>query len=223
MASANALSGKANLVASLRELIGTTQGYRNRNSLSFSLLSPGIPTGALSEICGPGKTEFLVRFLAEHSKLRVAWIEEKISVYPYAIFQKQARLERVLFAETGTNSFWALTQVLRSQAFGVIVFSSTTTPQGKWGKGGTGQAFGRQKFDERALRALQLAAEKSQTALIFLSDEPTHAWPVALQVQVERGASFSSKERAVPLPGREGRREGPENFSDLTVRVSRRA
>src|ERR1700737_2534231 len=118
-------------LASLRELIGQngmTAGYRNRSCLSFSMLEEGIPKGALTEISGPGKTEFLVRFLSEHPSLKVAWVEDQISVYPYAIFQRKAYLQRILFAEAGSNSLWALMQILRSQVFGVIVFSSTTTP-----------------------------------------------------------------------------------------------
>src|SRR4051812_17613690 len=123
----------ANAIASLREKIGAAQGCRTRNYHSFSLLSPGIPKGALSAISGFGKTEFMIRLLSEHPKLRVAWVEDRSTVYPYAIFQRQAHLRRMLFAEAGGNSFWTLMQILRSQIFGVVVFSSTTSPQGKWG------------------------------------------------------------------------------------------
>jgi hypothetical protein len=179
----------ANAIASLRELIGTASGYRNRSSLSFSLLEEGIPKGALTEISGPGKTEFLVRFLSEHPNLKVAWVEDQISIYPYAIFQRKAHLQRILFAEAGSNSLWALMQILRSQVFGVIVFSSTTTTH--LSKSGDGDGVGRESrralFEEKTLRAMQLSAEKSQAAVVFLRDEPGDSWPVSLQVRVDRG------------------------------------
>lgn len=179
----------ASAITSLRELIGTASGYRNRSSLSFSLLDGGIPKGALTEISGPGKTEFLVRFLSEHPSLKVAWIEDQISIYPYAIFQRKAQLQRVLFAEAGSNSLWALMQILRSQIFGVIVFSSTTTiPPSKSGVGGgIGRESLRALFEERTLRAMQLSAEKSQAAVVFLRDEPGDSWPISLQVRVRQG------------------------------------
>ncbi len=176
-------------LATLRELIGAASGYRSRSSLSFSLLDEGIPKGALTEISGPGKTEFLVRFLSEHPSLKVAWVEDQISVYPYAIFQRKAHLQRILFAEAGSNSLWALMQILRSQVFGVIVFSSTTTTLlSKSGDGGgIGQESRRAIFEERALRAMQLSAEKSQAAVVFLREEPGDSWPISLQIRVERG------------------------------------
>jgi hypothetical protein len=178
----------ATALASLRELISTAPGYRTRSSLSFSLLEEGIPKGAITEISGPGKTEFLVRFLSEHPSLKVAWIEDQFSIYPYAVFQKKGHLQRILFAEAGNNSLWALMQILRSQVFGIIVFSSTTTtPLSKSGDGGgMGQASCRTCFDERTMRAMQLAAEKSQTAVVFLRDEPEDSWPISLQIRVER-------------------------------------
>jgi hypothetical protein len=179
----------ASAITSLRELIGTTSGYRNRSSLSFSLLEGGIPKGALTEISGPGKTEFLVRFLSEHPSQKVAWIEDQISIYPYAIFQRKAQLQRILFAEAGTNSLWALMQVLRSQVFGIIVFSSTTTTRlSKSGVGGgIGQESCRTLFDERTLRAMQLSAEKAQASVVFLRDEPGDSWPISLQLRVGHG------------------------------------
>jgi hypothetical protein len=151
------------------------------------MLEQGIPRGALTEISGPGKTEFLVRFLSEHPSLKVAWVESQLSVYPYAIFQRKGHLRRILFAEAGSNSLWTLMQILRSQVFGIIVFSSTTTTlPNKGAGGGAGQESCQVDFEERTLRAMQLSAEKSQAAMIFLRDEPGDSWPVSLQIRVER-------------------------------------
>jgi hypothetical protein len=183
------MAASASALTSLRELIGTTaSGYRNRSSLSFSLLEEGIPKGALTEISGPGKTEFLVRFLSEHPSLKVAWIEDRISIFPYAIFQRRGQLQRMLFAEAGNNSHWALMQILRSQVFGLIVFSSTTTTPlcNSEDGGGIGQESYRALFEEKSLRAMQLSAEKSQAAVVFLRDEPGDSWPISLQVRIGR-------------------------------------
>ncbi len=168
-------------LASLRELvdaaIARTGGgrLRSRETWPSSLLPSGIPRGAISAVTGPGKTEFVTRFLAENPALKVAWVEEKFSVYPGAISQRRGGLERILFAESGRDSLWALLQILRSQLFNVVVFSSTPSTMGE-----TGQAFYR---DERTLRGLQLSAEKSSAAMLMILDEPVGAWPVSLQLQ----------------------------------------
>src|SRR5262249_52928689 len=150
-------------------------------------IEPGVPRGALTEISGPGKTEWAARFLAQNSGVPVAWVEEEFSVYPFGLLQKQVGLERVLFVESGEDSRWTVFQALRSQAFGVVLFSSTTTTT----RSDTGPEFVR---DERMLRGLQLAAEKSRASMIFLADQPGDSWPVSLQIQVskDRGSGIRS-------------------------------
>lgn len=59
-----------------------------RETFTFTLLSDGIPIGAITELCGRGKTEFTVRFLAEHPEFTVAWIE-KVSLHiPLRFYSK---------------------------------------------------------------------------------------------------------------------------------------
>jgi hypothetical protein len=89
-----------------------------------------------------------------------------------------------------------LMQILRSQVFGIIVFSSTTTtPPSKSGVGGgIGQESRRSRFDERTLRAMQLSAEKSQAAVVFLRDEPGDSWPISLQLRVGQGSMRGNAE-----------------------------
>lgn len=146
-----------------------------REVLPFSILKEGIPRGAITEISGTpgsGKSEFLLRFLAEHASLKTAWIEDQFTAYPCAFPQMGVSLERVLFAEAGAESLWTAQQILRSQLFGAVVLSPQTSL----------------RINEIQLRRLQLAAKQSNAALILLPEYPTiqGAWPISLQIQYFR-------------------------------------
>lgn len=164
----------------------------NRFSLvsasSFSEAVSGFPVGALTEICGApggGKTEFLLNYLAQNPHLRVAWVEEELSVYPCAFPQRSVALERIFFVDlaqvsstTATQSvteslaLWVVHQILQSQIFGIIIVSASI----------------REKTATVALRRLQLLAEKSQSSVIFLSERPMRvaSWTIPLQLEVGR-------------------------------------
>jgi hypothetical protein len=149
----------------------------------FSQLENGLPKGAVVEISGThggGKTEVVLRFLAENPDVRVAWIEEELTIYPCAFPQNRVGLERVLFVESKpAETLWTVHQILRSQVFGVIVIRM----------GGA--------CDEMALRRLQLAAEKAQVTVILLAEEAAKkgTWPIAVQLEARR----SMEERAILL------------------------
>lgn len=163
-------------LAQLRAMMGCMPA---RKTHSFSLLEAGIPAAALTEVCGApgrGKTEFVLRFLAEHPKNRVAWIEDELTAYPRAFPQHGVGLDRVLFVEGRSDSFWAVYQALRSGLFGAVVLRVAVNAR----LSAEGWSI--------ELRRLQLAAERSRTTTILLSDEPTRqgAWPISLQVEVNR-------------------------------------
>jgi hypothetical protein len=150
---------------------------------AFSQLESGLPKGALVEISGSagnGKTEAVLRFLAENPTVRVAWVEEEFTVYPCAFPQSRVGLDRVLFVDsTPGETLWTVHQILRSQVFGVIVLQMKAAAKGERGE-----------KDEMALRRLQLAAEKAQVTIILLSEEPAKkgTWPISVQLQVNRSA-----------------------------------
>ena len=152
-------------------------------SYRFSQLDNGRPKGAVVEVSGSaggGKTEIVLRFLAENPEARVAWIEDEMTVYPCAFPQNRVGLERVLFVESRPqDTLWTVHQILRSSVFGVIVLRV------------------RNALDEMALRRLQLAAEKTQTTVVLLSEEAARrgTWPIAVQLQ----ASRSLEEKAILL------------------------
>jgi hypothetical protein len=154
-------------LSELRKLIGTLEGSTRREYWPWSDLPPGLPKGAITEVCGHGKTEFVVRFLKEQPEIRVAWIEPDLSIYPSGILQRAVNLDRVLFIEAGEAFPWAIHQVFKSNLFEAVVLSRSVD-------------------DLKLLRRFQLGAEKADASLILISDTPSNGWPVALQLHSSR-------------------------------------
>jgi len=153
---------------SLRSLIKSVEKPARRERFPFSSVAPGIPRGAIIEIAGAGKTEVIIQFLAENPTLRVAWVEDHMTVYPCAIVQRRVALHRLLFIEARREVIWALLQVLRSGLFECVVVSS------------------KEKFNENSLRRLQLEAEKAHVGFFLLSEKQSNAWPIAMKLKVDR-------------------------------------
>jgi hypothetical protein len=187
------------LLTALRDLPSVLKLTPRLEAHSFSRLEGGIPQAALVELSGAaggGKTELCLRFLSEHPELRVAWVEENLTIYPNAFPQNGVALERVLFVETererveravsrlrsrsserargaerfaSADALWTVHQMLRSRLFGVLVLTAPIA-------------------EEMALRRLQLAAEQARATVILLTESETlrRSWPFALQARVER-------------------------------------
>ncbi|OFZ19682.1 MAG: hypothetical protein A2X94_16630 [Bdellovibrionales bacterium GWB1_55_8] len=147
-----------------------------------STIPTAFPKGALVEVSGvsgAGKTEVILRLLAENAAPqsgiapRIAWIEEASTIYPCAFPQFGIALDRVLFVdcENAKDALWAAHQVIRSQVFGAVILARS----------------GSFRISETDLRRLQLVAEKNQTAVFLISERPMReAWPVSLQLEVSR-------------------------------------
>ena len=151
----------------LRAQIETLGDYVSRETLSSSQIVKGLPRGAITQISGPGKTEFAVLFLKDHPEFNAAWIESIASIYPCGILQRKVSLNRILFIEAGNEVPWVVGQVLKSGLFEVIILSSLVT-------------------DLKLLRRFQLATEKAHAALILISEIRSAAWPIALQLESSR-------------------------------------
>lgn len=160
-------------LAELRSLI---QAPLTKESLAFSLFAPGLPQGGITAICGYGKTELAVQLLAEHPELQAAWIEEKLSVFPFGFLQRQVHLNRILFVESKAQTEWAVLQTLKSQAFPIVILYS-------------------ESCETRALRRFQLAAEKAQTCFLWLTTKPPAGWMVSLSLHVHQTESGLQTER----------------------------
>ena len=159
------------LVGLIRRVDNAVKNASERN-FPVSFLDSGIPRGALCEVSGShggGKSELVLRFLAENPKVRAAWIEEEFTIYPCAFFRFGVDLSRVLFSEAGAETLWAAHQILRSQLFGAVILTAPAA-------------------SELDLRRLQLAAEKAQASVILLAEEPMQegSWPIQLQLETFR-------------------------------------
>lgn len=133
-----------------------------------------VPVGALSQVTGSKRMSWIVDRLASRSDLSVAWVEKTLSIFPPALAQKQVDLSSVLFVEVGdaiADWEWALLQLLDSQLFQVVVAT------------GTHEAASPAML--RTLRRFQVAAEKSRTAAVFLSETPWTAWPIRFRYVAE--------------------------------------
>ena len=149
------------------ELRAQIHAHYRKETLSCSAVAQGIPQGAITEITGIGKTELAVRLIAEHPTLRVAWVEEQMSIFPFGFLQRGIGLDRVLFVDAGPDLPWSVLQVLKAQIFPIVVVYADD-------------------LDLNTLRRVQLAAETANAAAIWLTGEPKDLWPVSLQLQAFR-------------------------------------
>ena len=160
----------------LRQIPGITPASDLSNHTPFSKIENGLPRGALIEISGvpgSGKTELVLNFLAENPKLRVAWIEKDLSIYPCAFPEQDVDLDRLLFVDPGPRTaMWCAHQILKSQLFEVIAI---TEEDGALS-------------DENSLRRLQLLAQKSQSTILLLHSEARTEkhWPISMQLEIRR-------------------------------------
>ncbi len=151
--------------ATLESLRALVHSKTQRSSLPFSYLPTGIPKGAIAEISGHGKSEFVLKFIAEN-KLKVAWIESDFSIFPFAFLQRNVALDKVLFVESANQTYWGVLQVLKAQIFPVVVVVGD--------------------MDLRQLRCVQLASEKADACVLWLTEQTHSYWPVSLKVRVQR-------------------------------------
>ena len=130
-----------------------------RPRLAFSLHAPGLPQGGLTHLDGPAGTEAVLHFLSEHAGLQAAWVEARLTAYPPGFVQRGVNLACLLFVEAREHFPWAVTELVRSQVFGVVAVASALP-------------------DAMALRRLQLAAEHAACVVLLAAPLPEAAWPV---------------------------------------------
>lgn len=153
-------------LAELRQLIGATQ-WTDRPRQSFSLYPEGFFTGSFIELTGPQRTEFTALFLKENPQMKVAWIEETISINPYALKQKGVDVDAILFIEGKKDITWSLSQVLSSGCFQIVVAENF-------------------RFAEKDLRRFQLLSEKTLNHFFLLSPQSSSSWVPHLQLQITK-------------------------------------
>ena len=153
-------------LAELRELMGAS-AMQARPRHYCSLYPDGFSVGSLVELTGTGKTEFTALFLKENPQLKTAWVEESITINPYALKQRGVNLDSLFFVEGGKETLWSLNQVLSSGCFQVIVCENT-------------------RFTEKDLRRFQLLSEKTQNHFFLLSKESSASWVPQIQLKVSK-------------------------------------
>jgi hypothetical protein len=153
---------------SLNELRSLLSLHSQREFLPLNCFqAAGIPKGAITEISGFGKTDFVAQIMQEHKGVRIAWVEENFSIFPFAFWQRDLDLHRILFIESGKQTEWVILQILKAQIFKIVVFYV-------------------ENFELTALRRIQLASEKANVVSLWLTDKPHSLWPVSLQLQIVR-------------------------------------
>ncbi len=160
-------------VPSLLELKALIQTKTQREFTPCPALPCGIPKGAITAIFGPGKTEFALQFIAHHPDLvhhphlKIAWIEEQFSAFPFGFYQRKIQPGRILFIDAATEIFWATLQVLRAQVFPVVVFYSADC-------------------ELNTLRRIQLETERSNRTTLWLAPSMPSLWPISLGIEIEK-------------------------------------
>jgi len=130
--------------------------------------SETIPKGAVVELIGDYKIEWLAQFIAQHPDLKVFWAEKEQSILPTALHQRGVNLAQVTFAVLGQNMVQPLRRAVQSQVFSILIAPNL--------------------FPEiKILQAFQLFTEKSNCTLFLLGKEQaSSAWPISLQLQIEK-------------------------------------
>lgn len=149
---------------SLVELKALLKPKETSAGLFFSHLNAQVAQGALTEWSGAAKTEALFCFLKEHTSKKVVWIEPQFTLYPPSMLQRGININNILFIETPCEFIWSCFQILKSQAFDILVLSLS------------------RHLTEKCLRRLQIATEKTQMVFMLLCTEPhPTAWPIRHQ------------------------------------------
>lgn len=150
----------------LKALVGATCAPNERKFFHFSQMGQGIPQGIIVEVCGLGKTEFIVKLLRENYHLKAAWVEKEVTLNPCAFVQKGVSPDNILFVEPKEYDVWVLLQLLNSQLFPIIICQTID--------------------DEKLLRRLMLTCEKSGSTIFMLSSHFQKSWTVKMQIEVAR-------------------------------------
>ena len=170
-------------ITHLKGLIAEKEGRMSRDRLPSSSLVCGVPRGALVEVAGHARVEWVVSFLKENPTLKILWIENSFTLFPPALHQRGVDLDHFVFAEVGPDLFSCVRKALRSQVFECIISPSRYS-------------------EERIMKALQLLAEKANSTVILLSEDLQSSWPISLQFEVS--SCRSSKNFLIHLKKNKG-------------------
>ncbi len=84
--------------------------------------------GKIVRIFGPSSRSCCATFLSELRHLPAAWIDSDMSSVPEDLQRKNLDWEKILFIHGEEDIHWALSYVIRSRVFPLIVFHSNSFP-----------------------------------------------------------------------------------------------
>jgi hypothetical protein len=128
-----------------------------------------LPPGVLVEISGPEARRRAAQILIENQALPAAWIEQDLEALPGELFRSRLDFQKVLFINGRENSAWALSCLVKSGEFSVVVFYAPYE-------------------NERFLRRLRREAKKARCTVLLLRAEPCFSWTIRAQLRAADGA-----------------------------------
>lgn len=138
-------------------------------SLQKELPNKGLlPEGSLIEISGPEARLQAARILAENRALPAAWIEQNLEALPENLFRMRMNFEKVLFINGRRDSTWAVSSMVASQEFPIVVYYAPYE-------------------NEKFLRRLRRQARESGTTVLLLREEPCFSWTIRVQLRALNG------------------------------------
>lgn len=139
--------------------------YASESNPPSTLPNEGLlPEGSLVEISGPEARLQAARILAKNRHLPSAWVEQNLEALPDDIFRVKMDFKKVLFINGRRDSAWAISSLINSQEFPVVVFSAPYE-------------------NEKFLRRLRHQARKSGTTVLLLREEPCFSWTIRVQLR----------------------------------------
>ncbi|HEY8278423.1 MAG TPA: hypothetical protein VIH99_02290 [Bdellovibrionota bacterium] len=127
-----------------------------------------LPEGSLIEISGPEARIQAARILAENRGLPAAWIEQNLEALPDEVFRSKMDFKKTLFINGRRDSTWAISSLLRSRLFPLIVYYAPYE-------------------NEKFLRRLRRQARQSGATVLLLREEPCFSWTIRVQLRALQG------------------------------------
>lgn len=162
-------------------MIGAVDVTLPREAWPAPGLPDGVPKGAVVEILGPQKFEWLIQFLKEHPELKVFWAEKTQQVLPTALSQRGLDLRQISFGILGDDCFVSLRKIIQSQVYEIILAPNLFK-------------------DLKMFRAFQLLTEKANNTLFLVGQKtPCTAWPISLQLQISKNAPANAEKFSIEI------------------------
>lgn len=150
----------------LKAQVGALDGSFKIETYKHQALDVGIPKGAVVELLGPARYEFIANFLAEQNR-PCLWVQKEFNFFPTALLQRGIDLGQSVFVEAGDDVAWVLKQALQAQVFPFII----------------GEDF---SLQEKELRKMQLLAERSGSSFLHLCSDYRPSWVPMLSLNIEQ-------------------------------------